>query len=110
MPTELPKDAIEAADAAVSFAQQVRRFHARRSDKTSAQRSADIALALERLRTAMLPLRSEIGRFPYGPQTTLAEKNRQTIRDASDSIQRERRKLWKMQTKPAKKPRRKRTS
>jgi hypothetical protein len=46
----------------------------------------------------MGPLRSEIGRFAYGPQTTLAERNRQAIRDASDKLQRERRKLWKMQT------------
>lgn len=102
MPTELPEDTIETALAAVAFAQQVRRFHARRTDKKSSQRASDIKLALSRLQNAMGPLRSEIGRFPYGPQTTLAENNRQVIRDASDAIQRERRKLWKMQTKPSK--------
>ena len=44
----------------------------------------------------MKPLRSEIGRFPYGPQTDEAEANRERIRQASDALQRERRKLWKM--------------
>jgi hypothetical protein len=96
MPIELPKDAIEAADAAVIFAQQVRRMHRRRTNKNSAQRESDIALAITRLKEAMAPLRSEIGRFPYGPQTEAAEANRQAIRDVSERIQRERRKLWKM--------------
>lgn len=96
MPAELPKGAIEAADAAVVFAQQVRRVHRRRTDKTSKQRKADIAMALERLKEAMAPLRTEIGRFPYGPQTGQAERNRQAIRAASLAIQRERRKLHKM--------------
>lgn len=97
MPNVLPKDAIEAADAAVAFAQQVRKFHARRSDKKrSTQRAADIELALERLKDAMGPLRSEIGRFPYGPQTGQAERNRDRIRKASAALQTERRKLWKM--------------
>lgn len=96
MPTELPKDAIETAEAAVAFAQQVRRYHRRRTERTAKQRTTDVELAIERLREAMKPLKSEIGRFPYGPQTTQAERNRQKIRDASDAIQRERRKLWKM--------------
>ncbi len=96
MPQELPKDAIENADASVAFAQQVRRYHRRRS---STQRGSDISAALERLRQAMAPLRSEIGRFPYGPQTEEAQANRQIIREASAAIQKERRKCWKM--KPA---------
>ena len=96
MPAELPKNIIEGADAAVVFAQQVRRIHRRRSNKTSAQRVSDIELALTRLKEAMRPLRTEIGRFPYGPQSDLAERNRQKIRDASAAIQRERRKLFKM--------------
>jgi aminoglycoside phosphotransferase family enzyme len=98
MPTELPKDAIESADAAVAFAQQVRRFHRRRTARTAHQRAEDIERALERLREAMAPLRSEIGRFPYGPQTDAAEANREAIRERSAAIQRERRKLWKMKT------------
>ena len=99
MPTELPNDAIESAEAAVAFAQQVRRFHRRRTNRLSSQRERDIELALERLKEAMLPIRSEIGRFPYGPQTDLAERNREKIRDASKQIQSERRKLWKMKNK-----------
>lgn len=98
MPSELPKDAIETAEAAVAFAQQVRRYHRRRTQRDAKQRSTDVNLALERLKEAMGPLRSEIGRFPYGPQTTQAERNRQKIRDTSDAIQRERRKLWKMRS------------
>lgn len=102
MPNELPKDAIEAAEAAVVFAQGVRRLHRRRTERNSERRAADIERALGRLREAMLPLRSEIGRFPYGPQTTIAEKNRERIREASDAVQRERRKLWKMRKKEGK--------
>lgn len=98
MPIELPRDDIEAADAAVIFAQQVRRMHRRRTNKSSAQRASDIDLALTRLKEAMAPLRSEIGRFPYGPQTDLAESNREAIREASERIQRERRKLHKMKS------------
>lgn len=96
MPAELPQRDIETADAAVAYAQQVRRYHRRRTKATSAQREADLDLALERLREAMGPVRSHIGKFPYGPQTDLAEENRQAIRDRSEAIQRERRKLWKM--------------
>jgi hypothetical protein len=97
MPSVLPQQAVDDADAAIAFAAQVRKFHRRRTDKRqSQQRAADIESALERLKAAMGPLRSEIGRFPYGAQTNEAERNRQTIRDASAAIQRERRKLWKM--------------
>lgn len=96
MPNVLPQTAINDAASAVAYAQQVRRFHARRTAATSKQRAADIELALTRLKEAMRPLRTEIGRFPYGPQTTVAEANRQAIRDASAQIQKERRKLWKL--------------
>lgn len=96
MPRELPEEMLDAADAAIVFAQQVRRTHRRRTAKTSRQRDEDISAALDRLRAAMKPLKSEIGRFPYGPQTTLAENNRQAIRKASERLQSERRKLWKM--------------
>ena len=98
MPSDLPKDAIETARAAVVLAQSVRSRHRRRTDRGSARRVADIHHALDRLTTAMAPLRSEIGRFPYGPQTTVAEKERELIRDASAALQVERRKLWKMLT------------
>lgn len=90
------RDMVEAGHAAVAYAQQVRKFHRRRTAKTSQQREADIEMALERLREAMEPIRSEIGRFPYGPQTTVAEARREAIRECSAAIQSERRKLWKM--------------
>jgi len=101
MPAKLPKEALEAANAAVVFAQQVRKHHRRRTGRTSEQRNSDIDTALQRLKDAMAPLRSEIGRFPYGPQSDAAERNRDKIRAASDALQRERRKLWKMKTKEA---------
>lgn len=99
MPKVLPDKIIENADKAVAFAVQVRTFHARRTDRRSQQRNDDIEHALQRLHEAMAPLKSEIGRFAYGPQTTIAETNRQTIREASAAIQRERRKLWKLRGK-----------
>lgn len=96
MPESLPKGIIEGAEAAAAYAQQVRAFHRRRTKVNSTQRSEDIERALKRIRDAMDPLRSEIGRFPYGPQTDIAEANREAIRQASAALQRERRKLWKM--------------
>lgn len=88
---------MKAAWAAVEFAQSTRHFHARRTDKGTKQREDDLRTALDRLAGAMKPLRQEIARFPYGPQTITAEENRQAIRDASKALQAERRKLWKMQ-------------
>lgn len=96
MPKELPREAIARADAAVVFAQQTRKHHRRRTNRAAESRTRDIEAALERLREAMKPLKSEIGRFPYGPQTPSAEANRDRIREASAAIQRERRKLFKM--------------
>jgi|SRR6187402_1455607 len=102
MPNRLPKDAIDEAASAVAYAQQVRAYHRRRTGRGSRQREADIELALTRIHEAMKPIRREIGRFPYGPQTDLAEHNREVIREASDALQRERRKLWKMSTRTTK--------
>lgn len=90
------KQMLKTADSAVDNAQKVRHFHARRTAKSSQQRQSDIEIALTRLKEAMKPLRSEIGRFPYGPQTTEAETRRDRIREASEAIQRERRRLWKL--------------
>lgn len=96
MPKDLPEREIESANAAVAYAQQVRKFHRRRSARNAAQRVHDVELALKRLKTAMTPLKSEMGRFPYGPQTIQAEANREVIRVAAADIKRERIKLWKM--------------
>jgi hypothetical protein len=101
MPLNLPTQALREAETAISHAQRVRQRHARNTEKGSAQREADIKIALDKLRKAMRPLRSEIGRFAYGPQTETAEDNRAKIRAVSAMLQAERRKLWKMQD-PAK--------
>ena len=98
MPESLPRPELTAAKQAIEHAQRVRAAHRRRSSRGTPQRERDITLALERIAKAMTPLRSMIGRFPYGPQTDEAEFNRQRIRDASQALQRERRKLWKMQS------------
>lgn len=88
------------AELAVTNAQEVRAYHRKRSERTDRQRRHDLELALKRVKSAMLPLRSEIGKFPYGPQTDAAAENRQAIREASAALQRERRKLWKMLQQP----------
>ncbi len=100
VPAELHRNLIDDAEAAIAFAQQVRAYHRRRTATDSERRLYDIALARERLRDAMKPLRSEIGRFHFGPQTTIAERNRDVIRDVSQRIGAERRKLTKMDRNP----------
>jgi hypothetical protein len=97
MPSVIPPGLLDQAQAAVDLAQSTRRLHARRTKRGSRQREADLRTALDRLKSAMRPLRTQIARFPYGPQTDAAERNRQAIYAASEAIQRERRKLWKMQ-------------
>lgn len=96
MPAILPKEAVREAELAVQQAQEARRFHRKRSERGNEQRTADLELAYDRVHKAMKPLRSAIGKFPYGPQTEIAAQNRQIIRDASAALQKERRKLWKM--------------
>jgi hypothetical protein len=96
MPEKLPDNILESADRAIANAVRVREFHRRRTEKDSPQRKTDIVVARQRLKEAMAPIKSAIGKFPYGPQTDTAEKNRQAIRDRSLAIQSERRKLWKM--------------
>jgi hypothetical protein len=91
------KDQIAAAWAAVTSAQRVRAHHRRRTDKRSKQRAQDIEVATNRLRDAMVPLRSYLGRFPYGPQTSVTRAEYDEVSKASQAIQAERRKLWKMQ-------------
>jgi hypothetical protein len=107
MPEILPERDIDDAEAAIQFAQAVRRAHRLRRDGNHKRRASDIKIALDRLREAMRPLRSHIGRFPYGPTTPAAEANRQLIRMTSLNIQKERRKLHKMKkaTHPYAKPR-----
>lgn len=96
MPTELPKADLRKATAARDHARSVRRVHRRRTERGDPQRETDLDLALERLRSAMAPLRRQIGKFPYGPESAVAEQNRAVIRTLSSELQAERRKLWKM--------------
>jgi hypothetical protein len=99
MPANRPTTELDAAERAVEHARGVRAYHRRRTEKDSRQRQQDIEIALGRIRDAMKPLKSMIGSFPYGPQTETAERNREEVREASLALQRERRKLWKMQSK-----------
>lgn len=92
-PTE---ELIDRAETACRMASDTRRLHRRRTKKGSLQREADIKVAAERLRDAMRPLRREIARFPYGPQTDTAHARHDAVKAASAAVQRERRKLWKM--------------
>jgi hypothetical protein len=90
-------EALEAAEAAAENARRVRAFHRRRTDKRSKQRAQDIEIALGRIKDAMKPLRTFLGRFSYGPQTQAAHANYDKVSTASHALQAERRKLWKMQ-------------
>jgi hypothetical protein len=109
MPAQLPVEAMNEAELAVTNAQEVRAHHRKRTARGDRQRRNDLQLAFERVKEAMKPLRSEIGKFPYGPQTQTAADNREAIRDASKALQAERRKLWKM-LRPAKRRKRRTTS
>lgn len=93
---ETIKKMLEDARSAAAFARRTRERHGKQTDRDSPQRIEDIELALARIREAMQPLRTEIGRFPYGAQTDAAERVRDRIRAASAALQSERRKLWKM--------------
>lgn len=64
----------------------------------STQRGEDIEVALRRLRTAMAPLRSALGKFPHDPQTEAYLALHERVRQASYEVQRERIKLHKMLT------------
>lgn len=89
----------------VSQAQDVRAAHRKRSARENRERQQDIAVALRRLREAMRPIRSELARIPYvlpdlegKPGGDLLKAQQHHLRAASDDIQRERRKLWKMKS------------
>ena len=96
------QDQIASAWAAVAAAKRVREHHRRRTDKRSKQRAQDIEVALNRIRDAMAPLRSYLGRFPYVPQTEVTRIEYDDVSDASRALQAERRKLWKMSHRPCK--------
>lgn len=105
MDVEALQRTILAADAAVSHAQDVRKTYAKRTGRGDGQRQSDIQYALTRLKRVMVPIRAELARLPYqlrqaAPASETATKltqHRVILAGASDSLQRERRKLWKMQ-------------
>ena len=92
--------AIREANAAVQHAQGVRKRHARNTDRGTPQREADLKFARDRIIEAMKPIRSEIGRSTY--TSVYRELD---LREASQALQAERRKLWKMQERPRKRRR-----
>ena len=88
--------ALKEAELAAEAARECREFHRKRTEKGDRQREADLNMAMERVRAAMKPLRSEIGRFPSQSRTATVEARQNRIRAASRQLQSERRKLWKM--------------
>lgn len=88
-------DIFTLADQAAEYAQRVREHHARRTPRGNPIREQDIAFALTRIQQAMDPLRREIGRFPIVEDV----EYRARVLEASDRLQRQRRKLWKLQDK-----------
>lgn len=90
------EEVLREASMAVQNAQEVRSYHRKRTDRKDRQRNADLNLALDRVKAAMKPLRSEIGRFPKYQRTTSNVERKRIIKSASLSLQKERRKLWKM--------------
>lgn len=90
--------ALQVAQSAADHAKEVREFHARTTPRGSKQREDDIALAQLRIRKAMEPLRSFLGRATYGPSTSTFTQKVERVREASQQLQGQRRRLWKMST------------
>lgn len=88
---------MESALAAASYASDVRELHRRRTRRGNPQRETDIKIALERLKTSMRPLRTEIGRLQYRRPSARRDEQREVLAALSARLQAERRKLWKMQ-------------
>lgn len=86
---------IENAEAAVKHAQEIRAYHRKRSKPGDKQRDVDIRHALTKVRAAMRPIRSQLGRAPYDNSADAAER-RVELRAISEKLQAERRKLWKL--------------
>jgi hypothetical protein len=89
---------VEEAEDAIEYALSVRKLHARRTRPGSRQREVDIRVALNKLALAMYPIRRKAAMFVY-LNSPLSEE----IKEISRAMQRERRKLWKMQRKGTKK-------
>lgn len=89
------QEALNAATYAVAEAEAVRADLRGRTTKGSAAREAELAGAIKHLNAAAKPLRREAGRLAHDPARERRWGPR--LRKAAYAIQRERRKLWKMQ-------------
>lgn len=94
---EALQDLIDQAAAAVSYAQDVREIHRRRTKRGNPQREADIEIALKRLRTRMSPIITALRRIPFERPSAARDEKHEALLEISKALQRERRKLWKMQ-------------
>ena len=95
-------DTLVAAASAVQYAQDVRAHHRKRTKRGNPQREADLKIAQDRLHSAMEPVRTYLGRLQFEARTD--QRTTERIRAASVELQRERRKLWKMQSRNGKEP------
>lgn len=86
---------VENAEAAIKHAQDIRAYHRKRSKPGDKQRDVDIKHALTKVRSAMRPIRSALGRAPYDISADAGER-RVALRAISARLQTERRKLWKL--------------
>lgn len=89
------QEALRAAEIAVAAAQEARATLRGRTTKGSLEREGTIAARIDALNHAAKPLRREAGRFAHDPARERRWGPR--VRKAATAIQRERRKLWKMQ-------------
>lgn len=104
------KAILSGAEVAVRSAQEVRSFHRKRTSPGDRTREIDIRAATDAIRRAMAPIRSNLGRAAYEPSTAIIEAQLEQLREASQALQAERRKLWKLRGKrDSTKRRRKRT-
>lgn len=98
MEVERVESALKEAHAACRHSEDIRGFYARRSERESKQRQDDLHMARERVRLAMIPLRSYLGAEAARSGTRRNVELYERVRKASKALQAERRKLWKMQT------------
>lgn len=84
------------ADDAITYAQDVRAFHRRRTKKGVRQRETDLKHAVARVQRAMKPIRASLGRARHLPQTYEKARRVDELKAKSQLLQAERRKLWKM--------------
>jgi hypothetical protein len=96
MPEAIEQRDIDLAEAAIAGAQRTRKYHARRTQKSSSQRKQDLDIGMDALKEAMRPIRSALARLPSRQQTEAVKNERRELRSLSERIQKERRKLWKM--------------